>query len=273
MGALITEDYAKECLDELNEAVKINPSMFREDKVKSFYQDLYGTGDQKIYDVFGAYNKVYATEIRFTEDEFNAIKNVVKEYGFEIIEESKKESREEAMKRLGNDYNPVRDDYAIILQKGEDQFYLHVYKSCPNPGHFMKHAKANKLEVTYGFNRFCANKEDTRHFYTTPQTQFIMEQFDPKNFNAFIDILRAGLELRQYTQDNSDDYHDVLRDLYDMDDRRKHSTLKGRLQVIKKYEAKLAEKAKKEAEREAKLAAKQAEREAKKAAKKAAKKK
>lgn len=51
------------------------------------------------------------------------------------------------------------------------------------------------------------------------------------------------------------------------------STLKGRLQVIKKYEAKLAEKAMKEAEREAKLAAKQAEREAKKAAKKAAKEK
>lgn len=83
-----------------------------------------------------------------------------------------------------------------------------------------------------------------------------MEQFDLKNFNAFIDILRAGLELRQYTQDNSDDYHDVLRDLYDMDDRRKHFTLKSRLQVIKKYEAKLAEKAKKEAKREAKKAAK-----------------
>lgn len=259
---MITENYAKECLDELNEAVKINPSMFRKDKVKSFYQDLYGTGgDQKIYDVFGAYNKVYATEIRFTEDEFNAVKNVVKEFGFKIIEESKKESCEEAMKRLGDDYNPVRDDYAIILQKGEDQFYLHMYKSCPNPGHFVKHAKANKLDVTYGFNRFCANKEDTRHFYTTPQTQFIMEQFDPKNFNAFIDILRAGLELKQYTQDNSDDYHDILRDLYhmdDMDDRRKHSTLKGRLQVIKKYEAKLAEKAKKEAEREAKKTAKKA---------------
>lgn len=91
MGALITENYAKECLDELNElneAVKINPSMFRKDKVKSFYQDLYGTGDQKIYDVFGAYNKIYATEIRFTEDEFNAVKNVVKEFGFKIINEN-----------------------------------------------------------------------------------------------------------------------------------------------------------------------------------------
>ena len=62
--------------------------MFREDKVKSFYQDLYSTGDQKIYDVFGAYNKVYATKICFTENELNAIKNVVKEYGLEIIEES-----------------------------------------------------------------------------------------------------------------------------------------------------------------------------------------
>ena len=101
MGALITEDYAKECLNELNEAVKINPSMFREDKVKSFYQDLYGTGDQKIYDVFGAYNKVYATEIRFTEDEFNAIKNVVKEYGFEIIEESKTRQSKSCVSKRG----------------------------------------------------------------------------------------------------------------------------------------------------------------------------
>lgn len=43
MGALVSEKAAKENLEELKKAFEINLSMFREDKIKTFYEDLYGT--------------------------------------------------------------------------------------------------------------------------------------------------------------------------------------------------------------------------------------
>lgn len=38
--------------------------MFREDKIKTFYEDLYGTGDQHIDNVFTAIDYVYVIEVR-----------------------------------------------------------------------------------------------------------------------------------------------------------------------------------------------------------------
>lgn len=70
MGALVSEKAAKENLEELKKAFEINPSMFREDKIKTFYEDLYGTGDQSIGNVFAAFDHVYATEVRFTDKEY-----------------------------------------------------------------------------------------------------------------------------------------------------------------------------------------------------------
>lgn len=235
MGALISKEQAKEIFEELKKAVKINPGMFRADKVKTFYKDLYGTGDQRIDNVFTAFDHVYTTEVRFTDKEYQGIMDVIKEHGFKVIEESKKESKEEVMKRLGDNYNPIRDDYAVIARYGKKQFYFHFVKKCISPGCFLENAKTNKLEVDYVINRFCVNAEDTTHWFTTPQTQFVMEEFDKKSFKKMLKILAAGLELKQYKQDNSDDYYDEFHDMQRMVDRSKR-TLSKRIKIVQEYE-------------------------------------
>lgn len=237
MGALVSEKAAKENLEELKKAFEINPSMFREDKIKTFYEDLYGTGDQHIDNVFAAFDHVYATEIRFTDKEYQGILDVIKEHGFKVIEESKKEAKEEAMKRLGDNYNPIRDDYAVIAKYGKKQFYFHFVKKCVSPGRFVENAKTNKLEVDYVINRFCVNAEDTKHWFTTPQTQFVMEEYKQKPFKKMLKILAAGLELKQYKQDNSDDYYSRFHELKRFEGRSTRSaTLAKRVKIVQKYE-------------------------------------
>ena len=54
MGALVSKEYANELLEELKKAAEINPAMFNQKKIKTFYEDLYGTGDQGIGQVFAA---------------------------------------------------------------------------------------------------------------------------------------------------------------------------------------------------------------------------
>jgi aconitase A len=79
MGALVSKEYANELLEELKKAAEINPAMFNQEKIKTFYEDLYGTGDQGIGQVFAALDHVYEEEIRFTDEEINEIKKVAPE--------------------------------------------------------------------------------------------------------------------------------------------------------------------------------------------------
>lgn len=233
MGALVSEKAAKENLEELKKAFEINPSMFREDKIKTFFEDLYGTGDQHIDNVFAAFDHVYATEVRFTDKEYQGIKDVITKYGFKIIEESKKETKEEVMKRLGEHYNPIRDDYAIIAKYGRKQFYFQFCKTCPNPGNFLENAKNDKLEADYVIIRFCENAETTKHFFINPQTQYVMEEYNQKTIKKMLNILSTGLELKMYKQDNSDEFFSVLHDLK----RISHTaTVKRRATIVQKYE-------------------------------------
>jgi len=51
--------------------------MFNQEKIKTFYEDLYGTGDQGIGQVFAALDHVYEEEIRFTDEEINEIKSLL----------------------------------------------------------------------------------------------------------------------------------------------------------------------------------------------------
>ena len=233
MGAFVSEKAAKEYLEELKKAFEINPSMFREDKIKTFYENLYGTGDQHIGNVFAAFDQVYATEVRFTDKEYQGIKDVITKHGFKIIEESKKESKEEAIKRLGDDYNPIRDDYAVIAKYGRKQFYFHFVKKCPNPGNFLENAKKNKLETDYAIIRFCENAETTKHFFINPQTQYVMEDYNLKTFKKMLNIFSAGLGLKMYKQDNSDEFFSVYHDLKDISHK---ATAKRRVAIVQKYE-------------------------------------
>ena len=101
----------------------------------------------------------------------------------------------------------------------------------------LENAKTNKLEVDYVINRFCVNAEDTKHWFTTPQTQFVMEEYSQKPFKKMLKILAAGLELKQYKQDNSDDYYSRFHDLQRFEDRSTRSaTLAKRVKIVQKYE-------------------------------------
>mgnify|MGYP007022129783 FL=1 len=166
MGALVSKEYANELLEELKKAAEINPAMFNQEKIKTFYEDLYGTGDQGIGQVFAALDHVYEEEIRFTDEEINEIKQVVGKHGFEILEEYKKEPKEEAKARLGNNYNPVRDDYSFIGKLGEKEFVFHVCKLKKKNGGFIEDAK-NGLVPMYNVNQFCANEKTSKHYFTT----------------------------------------------------------------------------------------------------------
>lgn len=59
MGALVSKEYANELLEELKKAAEINPAMFNQEKIKTFYEDLYGTGDQGIRQVFAALDPMF----------------------------------------------------------------------------------------------------------------------------------------------------------------------------------------------------------------------
>lgn len=242
MGALVSKEYANELLEELKKAAEINPAMFNQEKIKTFYEDLYGTGDQGIRDVFAALDHVYEEEIRFTDEEINEIKNVVRKHGFEILEECKKEPKEEAKARLGNDYNPVRDDYCIIGKLGEKEFVFHVCKMKKKNGGFIEDAK-NGLVPMYNINQFCANEKTTKHFFTTPAVQFIMFNYIEADFKEMLKCLDAGLNLKRFEQNNNDDYYRVISALEDLElKKRKRGKVRSRLTILKKYEESLEKK-------------------------------
>ena len=244
MGALVTKEYANELLEELKKAAEINPAMFNQEKIKTFYEDLYGTGDQGIRDVFAALDHVYEEEIRFTDEEYAAIRQLVEKHGFEILEEYKKEPKEEAKARLGDAYNPVRDDYSFIGKLGDKEFVFHVFKMKKKNGGFLVDAKKG-LIPEYGINQFCANEKTTKHFFTTPAVQFIMLDYNQSTFKDMLNNLNAGLNLKQFEQNNEDDFYrtvSALEDLEYKNGKGKRGKVRSRLTILKKYEESLVQK-------------------------------
>ena len=242
MGALVSKEYANELLEELKKAAEINPDMFNQEKIKTLYEDLYGTGDQGIGQVFAALDHVYEEEIRFTDEEINEIKKVVGKHGFEILEEYKKEPKEEAKARLGNDYNPVRDDYSFIGKLGEKEFVFHVCKLKKKNGGFIEDAK-NGLVPQYNINQFCVNEKTTKRYFTTPAVQFIMFNYIDADFKEMVKCLDAGLNLKQFEQNNNDDYYRIVSALENLElEKGKRGKVRSRLNILKKYEEELEKK-------------------------------
>ena len=242
MGALVSKEYANELLEELKKAAEINPAMFNQEKIKTFYEDLYGTGDLGIGQVFAALDHVYEEEIRFTDEEINEIKQVVGKHGFEILEEYKKEPKEEAKARLGDAYNPVRDDYSFIGKLGEKEFVFHVCKLKKKNGGFIEDAKKGLVPI-YNINQFCANEKTTKHFFTTPAVQFIMFNYIDADFKEMIKCLDAGLNLKKIEQNNNDDYYHLVIELENLElEKSKRGKVRSRLTILKKYEESLEKK-------------------------------
>ena len=64
-----------------------------------------------------------------------------------------------------------------------------------------------------------------------------MEEYSQKPFKKMLKILAAGLDLKQYKQDNSDDYYSRFHDLQRIKHRSKNSaTLAKRVKIVQKYE-------------------------------------
>ena len=64
-----------------------------------------------------------------------------------------------------------------------------------------------------------------------------MEEYSQKPFKKMLKILAAGLELKQYKQDNSDDYYSRFHDLQRIEDRsEKSATLAKRVKIVQKYD-------------------------------------
>lgn len=72
-NSYIKEDYAKQLQSELEEAIKINPDMFNLDKVAEYSKELQEF-DGNFFETLKKFDQIYKEEVRFTEEERNAIK-------------------------------------------------------------------------------------------------------------------------------------------------------------------------------------------------------
>ena len=93
-NSYIKEDYAKQLQSELEEAIKINPDMFNLDKVAEYSKELQEF-DGNFFETLKKFDQIYKEEVRFTEKERNAIKQVIIDAGHTIKEEVKKGTKEE----------------------------------------------------------------------------------------------------------------------------------------------------------------------------------
>ena len=108
----MSPEYAKELEDELKKAYEIRPDMFRKELIDGFADRILKCAEEQGYACIGLMNKLYTDkyEIDFTEEEYSAIKNMLTDHGLVIEEEHKRAPKEE----LGENYNPLRDDYLIL---------------------------------------------------------------------------------------------------------------------------------------------------------------
>ena len=95
----------------------------------------------------------------------------------------------------------------------------------------------------YNINQFCANEKTTKHFFTTPAVQFIMFNYIDADFKEMIKCLDAGLNLKQFEQNNNYDYYHEVSALENLDlEKSKRGKVRSRLTILKKYEESLEKK-------------------------------
>lgn len=192
----ITGDYAEELQADLEEAVKINPDMFNLDKVAEFSKQLQNF-EGNFVETLTKLDQIYKEEVRFTEDEYNTIKQIITEAGHTIKEENKKPSKEE----LGDNYNPLRDDYLIIL---DNDIAIHFLKMHKRRGGFKVDAKEG-IKVEYNILKFLTVGK-CEMFFNNPDLDillYIRSDNDNDSFESNMDNLRKAFKL-DYTRIETD---------------------------------------------------------------------
>lgn len=192
----INDDYAKELQAELEEAVKINPDMFNLDKVAEFSKQLQNF-EGNFFETLTKLDQIYKEEVHFTEDEYNTIKQIVTEAGHTIKEENKKPSKE----KLGDDYNPLRDDYLLIL---DNDIAIHFLKMHKRRGGFKVDAKEG-IKVEYNILKFLTVGK-CEMFFNNPDLDILLYKRYDNNDDSFesnMDNLRKAFKL-DYTRIETD---------------------------------------------------------------------
>lgn len=204
--SIISPEYAKELEDELKKAYEIRPDMFHKELIDGFADRILKCAEEQGYACIGLMNKLYTDkyEIDFTAEEFSAIKNMLTDHGLVIDEEHKRASKEE----LGDNYNPLRDDYLILCT---NDMVFHFLKMNGSPGAFLEHAK-NGIKATYTITEF---RENSSHmFFNSPGLEsLVYRDKDVEDFNELMDIFDTGLRTKQFKSLSGTDYDKERREI------------------------------------------------------------
>jgi hypothetical protein len=224
-NSFINEDYAKELQSELEEAIKINPDMFNLDKVAEYTKELQKF-EGNFFETLKKLDQIYKEEVRFTEDERNAIKQVVTDAGHtikeEVIKGTKKEIGEES-------FNPLRDDYYLVL---DNNTLIHILKIHKRRGGFVVDAKEG-IKVEYNILEFFTPETCQRFFNTAELEHVLYKPFDAEDYSleSNLDNLRKAFTLNSEPE-SDDDYwkrHDKYQEerRKERDKKRKKKEKKG----------------------------------------------
>lgn len=207
-NSYIKEDYAKQLQSELEEAIKINPDMFNLDKVAEYSKELQEF-DGNFSETLRKFDQIYKEEVRFTEEERNAIKQVITDAGHTIKEEVIKGTKEEIGEEL---FNPLRDDYYIVLDNNTLIHFLKIHK---RRGGFIVDAKEG-IKVEYNILEFFTPETCQRFFNTAELEHVLYKPFDAEDYSleSNLDNLRKAFTLNQEPESHDDywDHHDVYEE-------------------------------------------------------------
>lgn len=225
-NSYIKEDYAKQLQSELEEAIKINPVMFNLDKVAEYSKELQEF-DGNFSETLRKFDQIYKEEVRFTEEERNAIKQVITDAGHTIKEEVIKGTKEEIGEEL---FNPLRDDYYIVLDNNTLIHFLKIHK---RRGGFIVDAKEG-IEVEYNILKFFTPETCQRFFNTAELEHVLYKPFDAKDYSlkSNLDNLRKAFTLN-HEPESHDDYWEH-HDKYEEERRKERNKKEKKIRKKKK---------------------------------------
>jgi len=217
-NSYIKEDDAKQLQSELEEAIKINPDMFNLDKVAEYSKELQKF-DGNFFETLKKLDQIYKVEVRFTEEERNAIKQVITDAGHTIKNEVIKGTKEEVGEES---FHPLRDDYYLLL---DNNTVIHFLKNHKRRGGFIVDAKEG-IEVDYNIVEFFTPETCQRFFNTAELEHVLYKTFDAEDysFKSNLDNLRKAFTLN--AEPESDDVFWEHHDKYD-EERRKERDKKA----------------------------------------------
>ena len=204
--SIISPEYAKELEDELKKAYEIRPDMFHKELVDGFADRILKCAEEQGYACISLMNKLYTDkyEVNFTEEEYSEITKMLSDHGLVIEEEHKRAPKEE----LGDNYNPLRDDYLILCT---NNMVFHFLKMNGSPGAFLEHAM-NGIKATYTITEFREN--NAHQFFNSPGLEsLVYRDKDVENFGELMDIFDTGLRTKQFTSLSAEDYDKERREI------------------------------------------------------------